>query len=134
MTRAVSAVSAPGTMTRAGSPTEMRVMAATGTAIVRLGLGSATRLTPGTPVQVEIQTEEHKDVVIVPALAIVRDEDKTYVYVVGADQKAHRKPVVLGIVAGEDAEVRSGVNASDKVIVKGHEELPDGAAVTVMQK
>jgi RND family efflux transporter MFP subunit len=107
---------------------------ATGTAIVRLGLGSGTRLTPGTPVQVEIQTEEHKDVVIVPTLAIVRDEDKTYVYVVGADQKAHRKPVVLGIVAGEDAEVRSGVNASDKVIVKGHEELPDGAAVTVMQK
>jgi RND family efflux transporter MFP subunit len=107
---------------------------ATGTAFVRLGLPRGTRLTAGTPVQIQIQTEEHKDVVIVPAPAIVRDEDKTYVYVLGADQKAHRKAVVLGIVAGEDAEIRSGVVASEKVIVKGQEELPDGAAVTVMQK
>jgi RND family efflux transporter MFP subunit len=107
---------------------------ATGTAVVRLGLGHGTRLTAGTPVQVEIQTEEHKDVVIVPASAIVREEEEAAVFVVGADQKAHKKKVVLGIVAGEDAEVRSGVTASEKVVVKGHEELPDGAAVTVMQK
>jgi len=107
---------------------------ATGTALVRLGLGSGTRLTAGTPVQIEIQTEEHKDVVIVPSSAIVREEEKAFVYVLGADQKAHRKPVVLGIVAGQDAEIRSGVSASDKVIVKGQEELPDGAAVTVMPK
>jgi RND family efflux transporter MFP subunit len=107
---------------------------ATGTAVVRLGLGSATRLTAGTPVQVEIQTDEHKDVVVVPASAIVRDEDKVFVYVLGGDTKAHRKPVELGIVAGEDAEIRSGVAANDKVVVKGHEELPDGAAVTVIEK
>jgi RND family efflux transporter MFP subunit len=107
---------------------------ATGTAVVRLALASATRLTAGTPVQVEIQTEEHKDVVIVPATAIVREEEDTSVFVVGADQHAHKKKVVLGIVAGEDAEIRSGVVASEQVIVKGQEELPDGAAVTVMQK
>ena len=107
---------------------------ATGTAVVRLGLGRDSRLTAGTPVQVEIQTEEHKDVVIVPASAIVREEEETSIFVVGADQKAHKKKVVLGIVAGEDAEIRSGVVASEKVIVKGQDELPDGAAVTVMQK
>jgi len=48
-------------------------------------------------------------------------------------QKAHRKPVVVGIIAGEDAEVRSGVVASEKVVVKGQEELPDGATVTVQK-
>jgi RND family efflux transporter MFP subunit len=104
---------------------------ATGTAVVRLSLGSGTRLTAGTPVQVEIQTEEHKDVVIVPASAIVHEEDETSVFVVGADQKAHKKKVMVGIEAGEDAEVRSGVVASEKVITKGQEELPDGATVTV---
>lgn len=107
---------------------------ATGTAVVRLGLGSATRLTVGTPVQVEIQTEEHKDVVVVPASAIVREDEEASVFVVGADRKAHKKKVVLGIVAGEDAEIRSGVTAKEKVIVKGQEELPDGAAVTVLEK
>lgn len=106
---------------------------ATGTAVVRLALGSGTRLTAGTPVQVEIHTEEHKDVVIVPASAIVREEEETSVFVVGTDQRAHRKKVVLGIVAGEDAEIRSGVVAAEKVIVKGQEELPDGAAVTVQK-
>ena len=107
---------------------------ATGTAFVRLALGRGTRLTAGTPVQIEIQTEEHKDVVVVPTSAIVREEEKAFVYVLGADKKAHRKPVELGIVAGEDAEIRSGVSASDKVVVKGQEELPDGAVVTVIEK
>jgi RND family efflux transporter MFP subunit len=107
---------------------------ATGTAVVRLGLARSSRLTAGTPVQVEIQTEEHTDVVIVPASAVVREDEETSVFVLGADQKAHKKKVVLGIVAGEDAEIRSGVVASEKVIVKGQEELPDGATVTVMQK
>jgi RND family efflux transporter MFP subunit len=104
---------------------------ATGTAVVRLALEGSTRLTPGTAVQVEIQTEEHTHVVIVPAAALVREEDKTSVYVLGPDQHAHRKPVSTGIVAGDEAEIRAGVAASEMVIVKGQEELPDGAAVTV---
>jgi RND family efflux transporter MFP subunit len=104
---------------------------ATGTATVRLGLGAGTRLTAGTPVQVEIQTEEHKDVVIVPASAVVHEEDEAFVYVVGADQKAHKKKVTLGLANPKEAEVRSGVLASEKVVVKGQEELPDGATVTV---
>jgi RND family efflux transporter MFP subunit len=106
---------------------------ATGTADVRLALASGTRLTAGTPVQVEIQTEEHKDVVIVPATAIVREEEKTSVYVVDAELHAHRKPVVVGLVSGDEAEIRSGIVASEKVIVKGQEELPDGAVVTVQK-
>jgi RND family efflux transporter MFP subunit len=104
---------------------------ATGTAAVRLGLGAGTRLTAGTPVQVEIQTEEHKDVVIVPASAVVREGDEAFVYVVGGDQKAHKKKVTLGLANPKEAEIRSGVVASEKVVVKGQEELPDGATVTV---
>jgi len=104
---------------------------ATGTATVRLSLGAGTRLTAGTPVQVEIQTEEHKDVVIVPASAVVREEEQAFVYVVAADGKAHKKTVVLALVNPKEVEVRSGVLASEKVVVKGQEELPDGATVTV---
>ena len=104
---------------------------ATGTATVRLSLGSGTRLTAGTPVQVEIQTEEHKDVVIVPASAIVHEEDEAFVYVVGGDQKARKKKVVVGIANSGEAEIRAGVMASENVVVKGQEELPDGATVTV---
>jgi RND family efflux transporter MFP subunit len=101
-----------------------------GTAAVRIAI-AGSRLAAGTPVKVEILAEEHKGVVVVPAAAIVREEDKRYVFVVGADKKAHRKEVTLGIVAGEDAEIRSGVAVSEQVIVRGHGELPDGAAVTI---
>jgi RND family efflux transporter MFP subunit len=104
---------------------------ATGTAVVRLALGSGTRLTAGTPVHVEIQTEEHKDVVIVPAAAVVHEDEEASVFVVGPDQKAHKKKVVLGLVNPKEAEVRSGVLVSQKVVVKGQDELPDGATVTL---
>ena len=104
---------------------------ATGTAVVRLGLGPGTRLTAGTPVQVEIETEEHKDVVIVSASAVVHEEEESFVFVVGPEGKAHKKKVVMGIVTPREAEVRSGVLAAQKVVVKGQEELPDGATVTV---
>jgi RND family efflux transporter MFP subunit len=104
---------------------------ATGTAVVRLSLGSGSRITAGTPVQVEIETEEHKDVVIVPAAAVVHEEGEAAVFVIGADQKAHKKKVEVGIETTKEAEIRSGVLVSQKVVVKGQDELPDGATVTV---
>ena len=104
---------------------------ATGTAVVRLSLGSGTRLTAGTPVHVEIETEEHEDVVIVPAAAVVHEEGEAAVFVVGADQKAHKKKVEVGIETTKEAEILSGVSVSQKVVVKGQDELPDGATVTV---
>jgi len=106
---------------------------ATGTAAVRLSLAAGSRLTAGTPVRVEIETDGKKGVVTVPASAVVHEDEETFVYVVTADQKAHRKGVEVGIVAGEEAEIRSGVAAADSVIVKGQEELPDGASVTVQK-
>jgi multidrug efflux pump subunit AcrA (membrane-fusion protein) len=81
-------------------------------------------------VQVEIVAEEHEGVVLVPAAAVVREDDKAAVFVVGADGKAHRRPVTLGIETAEDVEIEAGVAVGDKVVVKGQEELPDGATVT----
>ena len=49
----------------------------------------------------------------------------------GADGKAHRNEVELGVVAPDAVEIRKGVKSGDKVIVRGQNGLPDGAAVTV---
>jgi multidrug efflux system membrane fusion protein len=80
---------------------------------------------------VEILAEEHKDVVLVPAAAVVKEDEKAAVFVVGPDGKAHRRDVTLGIETLEEVEIEKGVKAGEKVIVKGHEELPDGATVTL---
>jgi multidrug efflux pump subunit AcrA (membrane-fusion protein) len=60
----------------------------------------------------------------------VKEDDKPAVFVVGPDGKAHRHDVTLGIETLEEAEVETGVQAGEQVIVKGQEELPDGATVT----
>ena len=51
--------------------------------------------------------------------------------IVKDDKKAHRQVVKLGLTDGEQVEVLSGVAAGDRVIVKGQNGLPDGAAVTI---
>jgi RND family efflux transporter MFP subunit len=106
-----------------------QVDAVTGTATVRVSAPAA--LSAGTPVQVEIVAEESKDAVIVPAAALVREEDKASLFVVGSDNKAHKRVVTLGIQTVTEVEIVKGVVAGEKVITKGQEDLPDGAAVTV---
>jgi RND family efflux transporter MFP subunit len=101
------------------------------TATVRLRPSSPAALTAGMAVQVEILGPEHADAVIVPPAAIVRDGETTAVMTVGGDGKAHRKEVEVGIVTPDAAEIRKGVAAGERVIVRGANGLPDGAAVTI---
>jgi RND family efflux transporter MFP subunit len=101
----------------------------TAAAPVRLAFLSPPSLAVGTPVQVEIDAEEHSNVVLVPAEAIVHEGDEAAVFV-AAGKKAQRRPVVVGIVDKEHAEIKSGVKAGESVIVKGQAGLPDGATIT----
>ena len=50
---------------------------------------------------------------------------------VDGESKAHRNVVDVGIVTADAAEIRKGIKPGDRVIVRGHNGLPDGAAVTV---
>ena len=103
---------------------------ATATASVRIALRNAASAPPiGTAVRADIVTDVHKNVVIVPPSAIVRNEGKAFVYVAGSDKKAHRREVKLGVTSEAAFEIVSGVAAGDTVLVRGHEALPDGAAI-----
>jgi hypothetical protein len=102
---------------------------ATGTAAIRVAVSGA--LPVGTPVEIAIVAEQRPNALIVPAAAIVREENKTTVFAVGADNKAHRRAVVVGIVSAEEAQIVSGLREGEKVVVKGQDELPDGATVTI---
>lgn len=101
------------------------------TAQVRLRPVSTATLTAGMAVQVEILGAEHAGVILVPPAAIVRDGETNVVLTVGADSKAHRNEVEVGLVTPDAAEIRKGIKAGDKVIVRGQNGLPDGAAVTI---
>jgi len=110
-----------------------QVDAATTMADVRLAFTKSTKLTAGTAVQVVLTAESHENAVIIPAAAVVHDEDEVFVMVVGKDNKAHRKDVELGLKSPDKVEVLSGIAAGDVVVYRGQDELPEGGTVTIVK-
>jgi RND family efflux transporter MFP subunit len=108
------------------------VEAGTAAAPVRLTFLTPHSFAVGTPVQVEIDAEQHTNVVLVPLEAIVREGEETAVFI-AEDKKAHRRQVELGIVDAVHAEITEGVKAGDQVIVRGQAGLPDGADIRIEQ-
>ena len=90
-------------------------------------------LRPGITVQVAMTAKTVKEAVVVPAAAVYKNPEGNgnYVLVAGTDDKAHMKPVQLGIRNGEDAQIVSGINPGDPVITAGGYALPDGTKIKV---
>lgn len=106
------------------------VSMSTGMAGLRLSFDHPTRLAVGSPVQVEIEAEERANAVVVPAIAVQGDGKAAWLFVVGPEGHAHRRPVELGVTGGAESEIVSGVAEGERVVVKGQQSLPDGAAVS----
>jgi RND family efflux transporter MFP subunit len=102
----------------------------TAAAPVRLAFVGPVTFAAGTPVQVDIDAEQHTNIVLVPEQAIVREGEETFVFIAAGD-KAQRRPVMVGLSDGMHTEIRSGVQAGEPVIVRGQAGLPDGAKITV---
>jgi RND family efflux transporter MFP subunit len=98
---------------------------------VRVSFDEATRLAAGTPVRVEIVAEQHPNALVVPVEAIQREDEQAFVMIAGADKKAHKRQVTVGMTTAKEAELTGGVKAGEAVIVKGQQELPDGADITI---
>lgn len=98
------------------------------TVAVRLASRRPLTLPVGAPVQVEIDAERRRDVVLVPAAALVREGDETAVFV-AAGTKAVRHVVEPGLSDGTHVEIVSGISAGDAVIVDGQAGLPDGTTI-----
>ncbi len=102
----------------------------TATIPVRLAFAGAPNFSAGMPVQVDIQAEQHDNVVLVPTAALVREGEETFVFVVMGD-KAVRRPVRIGLTDETQIEIVSGVKAGEMTVVEGQAGLPDGATIAV---
>jgi RND family efflux transporter MFP subunit len=98
---------------------------------VRIAFDTATRLAAGTPVRVEIVAEQKKDALVVPVEAVLHEDEDSFVMVAGADKKAHKHKISVGLSTPKQVEVTAGLKAGDAVIVKGQQELPDGGDIAV---
>lgn len=70
-----------------------------------------------------------KEKIVVPATAVRSGQEGSYVWVVSNDE-ARRRAVTVGPQSGEQVEIAGGLNAGDKVVVRGAERLA-GETATV---
>ena len=75
-------------------------------------------LTPGTFGRMQLYGGE-ADALLVPDAVIVSDQTSKLILTVGADNKVIPKPVKLGPIVDGLRVIRSGLEASDKVIING---------------
>jgi RND family efflux transporter MFP subunit len=86
-------------------------------------------LRPGMYAQVTLQLDERADVWVVPAAAVATLDGSTCSFAV-ENGKAIRKPVVLGLQAGGEVEIASGLTGVERLVLLGKgASLTDGQAV-----
>jgi membrane fusion protein, multidrug efflux system len=92
----------------------------TGTIRARAQLSNKDGIfTPGMFARVQLQGGGPREALLINDRAVLTDQDRKYVYVVGADNLAQRRDVVLGARADGLRIVKSGVAAGDRVVVNG---------------
>ena len=89
------------------------------------------RLTPGTFARLRLIGSGRYDATLVPDSAIVSDQSGKAVMTVGADGTVIPKPVTLGPMIDGLRVIRTGLDRSDRVVVKGLQRARPGGTVTV---
>ena len=90
------------------------------------------KLTAGSVVQVELPLGDPQALLAVPRDALIIRADGLAVYRIGADQKAQRVAVTTGVADGAWIAIEGGLAANDTVVVRGGENLHDGAPVKIV--
>ncbi|KVK89028.1 hemolysin secretion protein D [Burkholderia ubonensis] len=97
-----------------------RLDPATGTIRARVRLANADRtFTPGLYARVQLVSGRDEDALLVDDKAVLTDQDRKYVYVIGPGDKALRRDVTIGRLLDGERIVEKGLKAGDRVIVDG---------------
>ncbi|WP_395375218.1 efflux RND transporter periplasmic adaptor subunit [Marinicella sp. W31] len=91
-------------------------------------------LKPGLLMRVTLQTNP-RQTLVVPEEALTAVGDKSFVYVVKQDQQTHtveQRSIKIGARRAGEAEVLSGLSASEQVVVHGTVRIRPGAAVKIV--
>lgn len=86
-------------------------------------------LFPNQFVNVHMLVDTKKDLVIIPAAAIQRGPQGTYVYVVSGGDTVNIRIVTLAQTTGNNIGISAGINSGDIVVIDGQDKLQDGSKV-----
>lgn len=90
-------------------------------------------LLPGMFARVTLEGQPLKDAILVPQRAVQQVLNKSFVIVVGADNKSVSKMVTLGDQVGSYYVVKSGLTKDDNVVVEGLTNLKEGQELKVTE-
>jgi RND family efflux transporter MFP subunit len=100
---------------------------------IRLGLPGGGSWKAGQAVRVAVPTDGLREVLAVPADALILRREGTSVFRVDAEGKAERVAVVTGAGDGDLVEVSGDLADGDLVVVRGGERLRPGQTVQILE-
>ena len=86
-------------------------------------------LMPGLYAEAEVGLDEKSDVATVPLQALRHEDNQTRVFVVNQDGELEDRTVQVGLQTSSDAEVLSGLNPGEQVVVSDRSSLKPGQKV-----
>lgn len=89
------------------------------------------RLFPNQFVNTRLLLETYHHVLQIPISAIQSGGPGSYVYLINGDNTVSVRPIKVSITDGDVAQVESGLEAGDRVVIDGADRLRDGAHITV---
>ena len=104
----------------------------TGTVRLRATFDNKDRaLFPSQFVNIKLLVQEKAGVVLLNAAAIQRNSNATFVFLVQPDSTVTSRNIQVGVTEGDDAEITSGLQPGDVVVLTGADKLQEGSKVSV---
>jgi len=72
---------------------------------------------------------QHPNTIVIPQDATIEIQDKIYVFLLDKKNAVTRQPVVVSGKSGTDYLLKEGITTGDRIVLKGFENLPDGATI-----
>jgi multidrug efflux system membrane fusion protein len=91
-------------------------------------------LWPNAFVKARMLAETRTGALVIPAVAIQRGPQGSFVYVVGPDKAAVMKPVTVALLTGDLAIIEQGLAGGELVVIEGQNQLRPGGRVEPVTK
>jgi membrane fusion protein (multidrug efflux system) len=102
----------------------------TGTLRVRAEFANSEKLLrPGMFGRIKVDLGVRPDSILVPERAVAELQGKTFVWVIGADNKATQRPVKVGETVGESVIIADGLKSGERIVTEGLQKVREGAVV-----
>ncbi|MGL5766591.1 MAG: efflux RND transporter periplasmic adaptor subunit, partial [Sarcina sp.] len=90
------------------------------------------KLKKGAFVRSYIEVNSKQDTFVVPKDALIREGDKTFVYI-AKNNEVLKKEIILGVENHKEVEILGGITEGEQVVIKGKEFVEDRSKVNIVK-